>query len=504
MSLASSCPRCGVELPDGSPEKLCPRCLMQAGLASDATVLTDEAKRRSARSGGGFEPASIAELNAILPQFEFLELLGKGGMGAVYKARQLDLDRLVAVKVLPPELAQSPGFAERFTREAKALAKLNHPHIVTVHHFGEADGQFFLVMEFVDGVNLRQALQAGKLAPEQALTIVPQICDALQYAHEEGIVHRDIKPENILIDKRGRVRIADFGLARLLGKTEAEPTLTGAHQVMGTLRYMAPEQMEGAHDVDHRADIYSLGVVFYEMLTGEIPIGRFALPSKTAGVDVRLDEVVLRALERAPEQRYQQASEVKTQVELLRGVTPLALRRAFGKEFKSKATLFGIPLVHICFGIDPVTGRKKIAKGIIAIGDVAIGVFSAGGCAMGGLTMGGMSLGLFSLGGMAVGLLLAVGGCAVGGFAWGGCAVGAVALGGMAVGVYAFGGGAFGLHTLSGLGRDPKAVAFFEPWAYQWMSWLTWLSIGMVAVNLLVFAVAWAAIRHQERTEPPT
>ena len=151
-------------------------------------------------------------------------------------------------------------------------------------------------MEFVDGVNLRQMLQSAKLSPAEALKIVPRICDALQYAHEEGVVHRDIKPENILIDKRGRLKIADFGLAKLLGPSAADFKLTATHQVMGTLHYMAPEQMERPLAVDHRADIYSLGVVFYEMLTGELPLGRFAPPSQKATIDVRLDDVVLRAL----------------------------------------------------------------------------------------------------------------------------------------------------------------------------------------------------------------
>ena len=175
-------------------------------------------------------------------------------------------------------------------------------------------------MEYVHGVNLRQAMQSGGMNPKEALAIVPQICDALQFAHDEGIVHRDIKPENILIDKRGRVKIADFGLAKLLGQEAADQHLTGTQQVMGTLRYMAPEQMEGSKSVDHRADIYSLGVVFYELLTGELPIGRFAPPSKKVQIDVRLDEVVLRALEKEPEQRYQHASEVKTDVQSILSV----------------------------------------------------------------------------------------------------------------------------------------------------------------------------------------
>jgi hypothetical protein len=164
---------------------------------------------------------------------------------------------------------------------------------------------------------LRHVIQAGELSPAEDLAIVPQICEALQYAHEEGIVHRDIKPENILLDKKGRVKIADFGLAKLLDRPAGLYTLTGAGQRMGTPHYMAPEQIEHPGRVDHRADIYSLGVVFYEMLTGELPLGRFAPPSQKVQVDVRLDKVVLHSLEKEPERRYQHASEVKTDVEVI-------------------------------------------------------------------------------------------------------------------------------------------------------------------------------------------
>jgi tRNA A-37 threonylcarbamoyl transferase component Bud32 len=276
-------------------------------------------------AGAGFNPPKPQELAPCFPQLEILDVLGQGGMGAVYKARHKGLDRLVAVKILPPEASRHPAFAERFTREARALARLNHPNIVAVYDFGkaaydvgDADGLYYFIMEYVDGVNLRQTLRNGGLSPQDALVIVPQVCDALQFAHDEGIVHRDIKPENILIDRRGRVKIADFGLAKLLGQNDAEHSLTQTHQVMGTLRYMAPEQMEGARTVDHRADIYSLGVVFYELLTGELPLGRFAPPSRKVQVDVRLDEVVLRTLEKEPEQRYQHASEVKSELECIR------------------------------------------------------------------------------------------------------------------------------------------------------------------------------------------
>jgi predicted Ser/Thr protein kinase len=308
------CPECGIGLPEDAPEGLCPQCLLK-GVISSAHEAAKSAPAGATGAYAGPAAPTVEELAPLFPQLEVLELIGQGGMGAVYKARQPSLDRLVALKVLPREAGQDPAFAERFNREARALARLAHPNIVAVHDVGKAGDFFFFVMEFVDGANLRQVLRAGQLTPEQALRIVPQVCDALQYAHEEGVVHRDIKPENILLDRKGRVKIADFGLAKLLGRDTGNFTLTGSRQVMGTLYYMAPEQVERPLEVDHRADIYSLGVVFYEMLTGQLPVGRFPMPSEKAGTDAFLDEVVLHALEREPERRYQHASDVKTDVE---------------------------------------------------------------------------------------------------------------------------------------------------------------------------------------------
>jgi serine/threonine protein kinase len=274
-----------------------------------------------------FVPPPVEELAKLFPQLEILELVGKGGMGAVYRARQKQLDRIVALKILPPDIGRDALFADRFTREARALAKLNHPGIVTLYEFGESGGQFYFLMEFVDGVNLRQLLQAGRVSAREALAIVPQICDALQYAHDQGIVHRDIKPENILLDRRGRVKVADFGLAKIMasgsepavahGADAGSAMLTEAGKVMGTPNYMSPEQITAPGEVDHRADIYALGVVFYQMLTGELPGKRIEPPSSKVHIDVRLDEVVLRALEKKPELRYQQASVLKTELETI-------------------------------------------------------------------------------------------------------------------------------------------------------------------------------------------
>ena len=319
--LPCKCPQCGAVLQPDAPEGLCPACLLQRGMGTEGGAPPGTPP---------FVPPTIPDLAKLFPQLEILELIGKGGMGAVYKARQPALDRFVALKILAPRSGGDVDFAGRFNREARALARLSHPNIVGVYDFGivaqasslsagtkEQTGWKpvplnYFIMEFVDGPNLRQA---GKLTPREAMEIIPQICTALQFAHDEGIVHRDIKPENILLDKKGRVKIADFGLAKILGQGDFR--LTGAKDIMGTPHYMAPEQVERPQDVDHRADIYSLGVVFYEMLTGELPLGKFQSPSQKVQVDVRLDEVVLRSLAKEPELRYQHVSEVGTRVETI-------------------------------------------------------------------------------------------------------------------------------------------------------------------------------------------
>jgi serine/threonine protein kinase len=321
------CPKCGATLSAEAVQGLCPACLLSMNLATQTDPGAEAGPGARHARAAVPSPETVAKQ---FPQYEILECLGRGGMGVVYKARQKSLDRLVALKILAPEREKDPQFAERFAREAKTLAQLNHPNIVTVHDFGEAGGMFYLVMEFVDGVNLRQLMGAGRLSPKQALAIVPAICEALQFAHDRGIVHRDIKPENVMVDKQGRVKIADFGIARIMGAVgetagaskggRPAPGLTGA-RTLGTPTYMAPEQAENPTEVDHRADIYSLGVVFYEMLTGEPPRGKFEPPSHRVQMDVRIDEVVLRALEKAPERRYQTAGEFKRTVETISGST---------------------------------------------------------------------------------------------------------------------------------------------------------------------------------------
>jgi len=260
---------------------------------------------------------SLEEVAPHFPQLEILSCLGRGGMGVVYQARQRSLNRMVALKLLAPERVADAKFALRFTQEARALALLSHPNIVTIYDFGQAGGFYYLLMEYVDGVNLRQAMKAGRFTPAQALAVVPPVCEALQYAHEHGVVHRDIKPENLLLDREGRLKIADFGIAKMLN-TEGGEVSASESQPAGTPQYMAPEQ-RAQEATDHRADIYSLGVVLYELLTGELPGRVLTRPSRRVQIDVRLDEIVMRALEVKPELRFATAAEFRTEVETLSG-----------------------------------------------------------------------------------------------------------------------------------------------------------------------------------------
>lgn len=400
MAEERHCSQCGGELPADAPQGLCPQCLMKLGLPTGAQAEGAASTGpqgdlpTSATPRGVFTPPKPQELAEQFPQLEILELLGQGGMGAVYKARQKQLDRLVALKILPPEVGQTEAFAERFTREARSMAKLNHPHVVTLYEFGHTEeGLYYFIMEFVDGTDLRRMIQVGELNPDEALVIVPQICEALHYAHNKGIVHRDIKPENILLDKEGNVKIADFGLAKLLDRPATAYTLTQAGHRMGTPHYMAPEQIEHPAQVDHRADIYSLGVVFYEMLTGQLPIGRFPPPSQKVQVDVRLDKVVLKSLEHEPERRYQHASEIKTDVETITDVavppkTPVADVRPPAAHVETS----GMAIASLVLGISGIfTAGLGAIVGII-LGIIALRAIrkSAGGLSGRGLAVAGI------------------------------------------------------------------------------------------------------------------
>jgi serine/threonine protein kinase len=245
-----------------------------------------------------------------------IEFIGRGGMGSVYKGHQNLLDRIVAVKVLPPRAPDGGSIIFRFEREARLLARLNHPNIVAIYQFGLAGDFPYFTMDFVAGLTLRHMLKTGAMDPGQALALFLQMCDGLQHAHDNGVIHRDIKPENLLVDNKGCLKIADFGLAKLNVENVGSEWQTLEGRRLGTPHYMAPEQVEAPLVVNHRADIYAAGVVLYEMLTGGLPLGRFAPPSQTSQVNPALDEVLFKALEKDPGRRYQEIAEFKRAVEL--------------------------------------------------------------------------------------------------------------------------------------------------------------------------------------------
>lgn len=480
-----------------------------------------QALRPTAPGEGGVFHAGTApsreKVAAAFPQLEILELIGRGGMGAVFRARQPKLNRLVALKVIP--LAETPtgqAFAARFEREGVLLARLHHPNIVAIYDSGRAGEFLYLLMEHVDGVNLRQAMAANRFTPAEALAIVPKICEALQYAHDEGVLHRDIKPENILLNAKGRVKLADFGIAKVAADPEAaggtagegvaegsdvSPLLTQAGVALGTPRYMAPEQAADPQGVDHRADIYSLGVVFYELLTGELPGAAFALPSQKTAVDQRVDAIVRQALEKERELRQRSAQELKTQVETAAQppATPahmmnMAAARHQKWEYISRGHLFGLPLLHVASGTDPQTGRASVACGVVAVGDVArgviafggraYGVFAFGGIAVGVVALGGVAFGLVALGGLAVALLLAIGGVAVGALAAGGMAAGWQAIGGGAYGYLAAGGSATGAHVFRLLQEMPVSMQWLRSllmhFSWMWVLWVPLILLGIL------------------------
>ncbi len=272
----------------------------------------DDARRDFHGMTGLPSPEHLTEL---LPGRNFVaeSFIGQGGMGAVYRGFQINLNRPVAIKILELGHGADFDFADRFRREAEAMASLSHPHIVAVHDFGSAGMKYlYLVMEFVDGTDLTHVLRAGQMNQDLALYLLPQVCDALGFAHERGLVHRDIKPANILITSDWRVKVADFGLAKKMDP--AGTLLTRTNLIMGTAEYAAPEQMEGAPDVDGRADIYSLGVTMYQMLTGELPRGAWQPPSTLVRVDPRLDPIVTRAMMPRREQRFRFAGEMSHQI----------------------------------------------------------------------------------------------------------------------------------------------------------------------------------------------
>ena len=332
------CPNCAAKYDVGiyvSGQKVrCRRCgykfavirndTHHEGLAEGVARVVDPAGNRARASqppprSASKRPHRMATndvtIGTVLNGFEIGAVVGKGAMGTVYRGRQLSLERAVAIKLMSSDLVSQPEFVLRFKREAAALAALSHPNVVSIIDQGNIGEHWFFVMEFVDGPTLRRLISQRNLRLSQALDLAVQVGRGLDYAHGKGVVHRDLKPENVLLSADGSggyvAKICDFGLADMLYSNRSYVNLTGSRISMGTVNYMAPEQRQDAGRVDQRADVFSYGVLLYEMLTGELPIGRYPEPSRrNRSLDRRVDPVIMRALEMDARRRFPRVREV--------------------------------------------------------------------------------------------------------------------------------------------------------------------------------------------------
>jgi serine/threonine protein kinase len=271
-----------------------------------------------------FHAPSPEELAPLFPKYQILSLIATGGMGAVYHAIQTSLERQVAIKILPVEFGKDPEFCEGFTAEARVMARLNHPNLISVYDFGEINEMLFIVMEYVPGLSVHGACNGSPLDPAEAIRLLTAICQGLAHAHQNGILHRDIKPANILLDSQLQPKIGDFGLARPLDAQVGE-----GEAIFGTPGYTAPEVLQAPHTMDQRADIFSLGVLLHELLTGMLPGSDPRPASAIVQCDPRLDAVVRKATHPNPLQRYQNAAEIADALQKIASTAgPKAFRTA--------------------------------------------------------------------------------------------------------------------------------------------------------------------------------
>jgi serine/threonine protein kinase len=334
----------------------CPRCgksqaakLMVGGLCTSCVAQTIKRDFFSNFEGGieEKEPLSLS-----VQGYEIQELIGGGGMGEVYRAILTARGRIVAMKVVSGRLTRDPEVTARFEAEVAALSQLSHPNVVRVLDHGETvNGRHFLVMEYVDGCDLRRLLRAQRLDMERALDIFLKVCEGVSHAHQRGLIHRDIKPANILIGADGTVKVADFGLAKTLEENSTGYSFTQTRDTFGTPYYIAPEVTRSAGAADVRADVYALGVLLYELLTGAVPMGQFTPLSKKTGLNKRIDIIVCHALADDPARRLASVDE------LARTVEKIADDRRRGREKKARGRrAFAVASVMFLIGLGVAAG----------------------------------------------------------------------------------------------------------------------------------------------------
>lgn len=359
MMESKKCPSCGAKLPADAPAGICPKCLLRAGMRESKTDAAEDSvaatirKDQSTRARSPIHPASDADVLQAgtappigtkvryFGDYELDQEIARGGMGVVYLARQVTLNRRVAIKMILPAHLADETTVKRFYAEAEAAANLKHPNIVSIHEIGSHNGQHYFSMDFIDGENLAEHARGKPLAVKKAAAIVKTVAEAIQYAHQRGVLHRDLKPSNVLIDREGRPHVTDFGLAKLVGR---DSTLTQSGQIMGTPSYMSPEQAAGRQDqVGPHTDVYALGAILYDLLTGRPPfqsgssmdtllqvmeVEPVSARRRNANVPSDLDTICLKCLEKLPRHRYHSARELAEELGRFLNQEPIHARPA--------------------------------------------------------------------------------------------------------------------------------------------------------------------------------
>lgn len=485
MNTEFVCRFCSAKLPAYVPNETCPECGCSIDLADNQakaeTAGLDQPTAQPRSTGRPAATGSSELAGTDFGDYRLLEEIARGGMGVVFRAQQRSLDRFVALKMILDGSLASQVEIDRFQIEARAAAHLDHPNIVQVYEIGEIEGRHFFSMALIQGESLAERIKSGVFSPIEAAELLVKMVDAMDYAHQRGVIHRDLKPANILLDAKGQPRITDFGLAKRPDR-DRELTVTG--QMLGTPSYMAPEQA-GNKDITDATDIYALGAILYSMLSGRAPFEGatvidtltqvmehepIALRQINPAIPLDLETICIKCLEKDPAERYESAAVLKAELERFingeeiqaRPLTALGKMKRWRRiiarnrhvRLQSATRFAGVPLVDIAYGGDRQRNEEfGHARGIIAMGDRATGVFAMGRFARGVIAIGMFPVGLVACGFVAGGVvsagLLGIGVFATGGLAVGYSSFGFIAVGYWSVGMFAIGAKAFGAKVWS-------------------------------------------------------